>query len=64
MLHKFFVPFLSLALHVNLEFDVLDLVDMRVELEGGNDQRSLEFSTLSFLVIVVSALDEGILLSI
>ena len=39
-------------------------MDVGVELESRNDQRSLKFGTLSFIVIVVSTLDKGILISI
>jgi hypothetical protein len=48
---------------VDFELNVLDLLDVGVEFEGWQDEHSLELSSLSFFVLVVSALHEIIILS-
>ncbi len=60
--HESLIRRLPLILHVDFELYVLDLLGVGVELEGRELPHTLELSPLSFLVLVVPALNELIIL--
>ncbi len=62
MLKQSLIGWVSFVFHVYFELNILDLLNMSVELEGWDDKYSLKFSTLSFFMLVVSALHELVLL--
>lgn len=47
---------------MDFELNVLDLLDVSVKLEGWQDKHSLELRSLTFFILVVSALHEFVLL--
>lgn len=63
MFEQSLIWWVSFVLHVDFELDVLDLLDVGVEFEGGQDKHSLELRSFSFFILVVPALHEVVLLS-